>query len=65
MSNWFIHAPFGIADEPSRGTMALRKRFCRSFHFERQAAAAHRRRLIVLSLGIAIPFRLTEVFRLR
>jgi len=55
-----IHAPFGIRMNRAWG-LALRKRFCRSFNFELQAAATDD--AIVLSLGTQHSFALEEVFR--
>src|SRR5213082_1175759 len=55
-----IHAPFGIRMNRGWG-LALRKRFCRSFNFELQAAATDD--AIVLSLGTQHSFPLEEVFR--
>jgi ATP-dependent Lhr-like helicase len=55
-----IHSPFGIRINRAWG-LALRKRFCRSFNFELQAAATDD--AIVLSLGTQHSFPLEEVFR--
>ena len=55
-----IHSPFGIRVNRAWG-LALRKRFCRSFNFELQAAATDD--AIVLSLGTQHSFPLEEVFR--
>ncbi|MGZ4988324.1 MAG: Lhr family helicase, partial [Limisphaerales bacterium] len=55
-----IHSPFGIRVNRGWG-LALRKRFCRSFNFELQAAATDD--AIVLSLGTTHSFPLEEVFR--
>jgi ATP-dependent Lhr-like helicase len=55
-----IHAPFGIRLNRAWG-LTLRKRFCRSFNFELQAAATDD--AIVLSLGTQHSFPLDEVFR--
>src|SRR6267378_3703543 len=55
-----IHSPFGIRINRAWG-LALRKRFCRSFNFELQAAASDD--AIVLSLGTQHSFPLDEVFR--
>src|SRR4029077_16507303 len=55
-----IHSPFGIRVNRAWG-LALRKRFCRSFNFELQAAATDD--AIVLSLGTQHSFPLDEVFR--
>ena len=55
-----IHAPFGGKLNRAWG-LALRKRFCRSFNFELQAAATED--AIVLSLGPKHSFPLDDVFR--
>src|SRR5580765_1207330 len=55
-----LHAPFGSRINRAWG-LALRKRFCRSFNFELQAAATED--AIVLSLGTQHSFPLEEVFR--
>jgi ATP-dependent Lhr-like helicase len=55
-----IHAPFGSRINRAWG-LALRKRFCRSFNFELQAAATEDS--IVLSLTTAHSFELGEVAR--
>src|SRR6476620_3686549 len=55
-----LHAPFGNRINRAWG-LALRKRFCRSFNFELQAAATDD--AIVLSLGTQHSFPLEEVFR--
>ena len=55
-----IHSPFGIRLNRAWG-LALRKRFCRSFNFELQAAATDD--AIVLSLGTQHSFPLDDVFR--
>jgi len=55
-----IHSPFGSRVNRAWG-LALRKRFCRSFNFELQAAATDD--AIVLSLGTQHSFALEEVFR--
>src|SRR5882724_13240883 len=55
-----IHSTFGIRVNRAWG-LALRKRFCRSFNFELQAAALDD--AIVLSLGTQHSFPLDEVFR--
>jgi len=55
-----IHSPFGIRVNRAWG-LALRKRFCRSFNFELQAAATDD--AIVLSLGTQHSFPLDKVFR--
>ena len=54
-----IHAPFGSRLNRAWG-LALRKRFCRSFNFELQAAATED--AIVLSLGPTHSFPLDDVF---
>src|SRR5260370_6156514 len=53
-----IHAPFGGRINRAFG-LALRKRFCRGFGFELQAAANEE--AIVLSLGVQHSFPLEEV----
>ncbi|HEY7962697.1 MAG TPA: DEAD/DEAH box helicase [Steroidobacteraceae bacterium] len=55
-----IHSPFGSRINRAWG-LALRKRFCRSFNFELQAAATEDS--IVLSLTTAHSFELEEVAR--
>lgn len=55
-----IHSPFGSRLNRAWG-LALRKRFCRSFNFELQAAANEDS--IVISLGSVHSFVLDEVFR--
>ena len=55
-----IHSPFGTRLNRAWG-LALRKRFCRSFNFELQAAAIED--AIVLSLGPTHSFALDDVFR--
>jgi ATP-dependent Lhr-like helicase len=55
-----IHSPFGSRINRAWG-LALRKRFCRKFNFELQAAATEDN--IVLSLTTAHSFELTEVAR--
>ncbi len=55
-----IHSPFGSRLNRAWG-LALRKRFCRKFNFELQAAATED--AIVLSLGPTHSFALDEVFR--
>jgi len=55
-----LHAPFGSRINRAWG-LALRKRFCRSFNFELQAAATDD--AIVISLGTQHSFPLDEVFR--
>jgi ATP-dependent Lhr-like helicase len=54
-----VHAPCGIRLNRAWG-LALRKRFCRSFNFELQAAATDD--AIVLSLGTQHSFPLDQVF---
>jgi ATP-dependent Lhr-like helicase len=56
-----IHAPFGGRINRAWGT-ALRKRFCRSFDFELQAAATDDG--IVLSLGAQHSFPLESIFQM-
>lgn len=55
-----LHAPFGSRVNRAWG-LALRKRFCRTFNFELQAAASED--AIVLSLGPTHSFPLADVFR--
>jgi len=55
-----VHAPFGSRINRAWG-LALRKRFCRKFNFELQAAATEDN--IVLSLTTAHSFELGEVAR--
>ena len=55
-----LHAPFGSRLNRAWG-LALRKRFCRSFNFELQAAATED--AIVLSLSTSHSFPLEEVAR--
>ena len=55
-----IHAPFGSRLNRAWG-LSLRKRFCRKFNFELQAAATEDN--IVLSLTTAHSFELNEVAR--
>jgi ATP-dependent Lhr-like helicase len=55
---FIIHAPFGSRINKAWG-LALRKRFCRKFNFELQAAATED--AIVLSLGETHSFALEEV----
>jgi len=55
-----LHAPFGSRVNRAWG-LALRKRFCRSFNFELQAAATED--AIVLSLGPHHSFPLEDVFQ--
>ncbi|MBL4716410.1 MAG: ATP-dependent DNA helicase, partial [Bacteroidia bacterium] len=54
-----IHSPFGTRLNRGWG-LALRKRFCRKFNFELQAAATDD--AIILSLGSTHSFPLEEVF---
>lgn len=54
-----VHSPFGARLNRAWG-LALRKRFCRRFNFELQAAATED--AIVLSLGVTHSFPLEEVF---
>ncbi|KVN07909.1 MULTISPECIES: DEAD/DEAH box helicase [unclassified Burkholderia] len=55
-----IHSPFGSRINRAWG-LALRKRFCRSFNFELQAAATDD--ALILSLSLAHSFALDEVWR--
>jgi len=55
-----VHSPFGSRINKAWG-LALRKRFCRSFNFELQAAATED--AIVLSLSTSHSFELIEVSR--
>jgi len=55
-----VHAPFGSRLNRAWG-LALRKRFCRQFNFELQAAATED--AILLSLGPTHSFPLDEVYR--
>ncbi|MES2160934.1 MAG: DEAD/DEAH box helicase [Pseudomonadota bacterium] len=55
-----LHSPYGSRINRAWG-LALRKRFCRSFNFELQAAATED--AIVLSLSTAHSFPLDEVWR--
>ncbi len=55
-----IHTPFGSRVNRAWG-LALRKRFCRTFNFELQAAASED--AIVLSLSTSHSFALDEVWR--
>jgi ATP-dependent Lhr-like helicase len=55
-----LHAPFGSRLNRAWG-LALRKRFCRTFNFELQAAATED--AIVLSLGSTHSFPLEDVFK--
>jgi ATP-dependent helicase Lhr and Lhr-like helicase len=54
-----LHVPFGSRMNRAWG-LALRKRFCRNFNFELQAAATEN--AIILSLGSTHSFPLEEVF---
>src|SRR5262249_4320882 len=56
-----VHAPFGTRINRAWG-LAIRKRFCRSFDFELQAAAGDNG--IVLSLGAQHSFPLEQMFKL-
>lgn len=55
-----IHSPYGSRINRAWG-LALRKRFCRTFNFELQAAASED--AIVLSLSTSHSFALDEVWR--
>ncbi|MCK9800703.1 DEAD/DEAH box helicase [Pseudomonas sp. MAFF 302030] len=55
-----IHSPFGSRINRAWG-LALRKRFCRTFNFELQAAASED--AIVLSLSTSHSFELADVWR--
>lgn len=55
-----IHSPFGSRINRAWG-LALRKRFCRSFNFELQAAASED--ALILSLSTSHSFPLDEVWR--
>ncbi len=55
-----LHAPFGSRINRAWG-LALRKRFCRQFNFELQAAATED--ALLLSLGPQHSFPLADVFR--
>jgi ATP-dependent Lhr-like helicase len=55
-----LHAPFGSRVNKAWG-LALRKRFCRQFNFELQAAATED--ALLLSLGSQHSFPLGDVFR--
>jgi ATP-dependent Lhr-like helicase len=55
-----LHAPFGSRINKAWG-LALRKRFCRQFNFELQAAATDE--AVLLSLGPQHSFPLADVFR--
>jgi len=57
---FIIHAPFGSRVNRGWG-LALRKRFCRSFNFELQAAATEN--ALILSLGSSQSFDLADVAR--
>ncbi|MCO4763461.1 MAG: DEAD/DEAH box helicase [Myxococcales bacterium] len=56
-----VHAPFGARLNRAWG-LALRKRFCRAFNFELQAAATDD--AILLSLGATHSFPLDDVYKL-
>ena len=55
-----LHAPFGSRINKA-WALALRKRFCRQFNFELQAAATED--ALLLSLGPQHSFPLADVFR--
>jgi len=55
-----VHSPYGSRLNRAWG-LALRKRFCRKFNFELQAAAAEDS--IILSLGATHSFPLEEVYQ--
>jgi ATP-dependent Lhr-like helicase len=55
-----VHSPFGSRVNRAWG-LSLRKRFCRKFNFELQAAATED--CIILSLGATHSFPLEEVFQ--
>ena len=55
-----LHSPFGSRINKAWG-LALRKRFCRQFNFELQAAATED--ALLLSLGLQHSFPLADVFR--
>jgi ATP-dependent Lhr-like helicase len=55
-----IHAPFGARMNRGWG-LALRKRFCRNFNFELQAAATED--AIILSLGSTHSFAMEDVWK--
>jgi ATP-dependent Lhr-like helicase len=55
-----LHSPFGSRLNRAWG-LALRKRFCRKFNFELQAAATED--AIILSLGASHSFPMEEVFQ--
>ncbi|WP_026608788.1 DEAD/DEAH box helicase [Methylocaldum szegediense] len=57
---FIIHAPYGSRVNRAWG-LALRKRFCRTFNFELQAAATEN--AIILSLGTSQSFALEDVTR--
>jgi ATP-dependent Lhr-like helicase len=57
---FIIHAPFGSRINRAWG-LALRKRFCRGFNFELQAAATEN--AVILSLSTSHSFPLEEVAR--
>ncbi len=57
---FIIHAPYGSRVNRGWG-LALRKRFCRSFNFELQAAATEN--ALILSLGTSQSFELEAVAR--
>lgn len=57
---FIIHAPYGSRVNRAWG-LALRKRFCRTFNFELQAAATEN--AIILSLGTSQSFPLEDVTR--
>ena len=57
---FIIHAPFGSRINRAWG-LALRKRFCRGFNFELQAAATEN--AVILSLSSSHSFPLAEVAR--
>ncbi len=55
-----LHSPYGSRINRAWG-LALRKRFCRQFNFELQAAATED--ALMLSLGLQHSFPLSDVFR--
>ncbi|MYM24908.1 DEAD/DEAH box helicase [Duganella sp. FT135W] len=57
-----VHAPFGSRVNRAWG-LALRKRFCRTFNFELQAAATEDAIVLSLSLSDSHSFPLDEVWR--
>ena len=57
---FIVHAPYGSRVNRGWG-LALRKRFCRTFNFELQAAATEN--AIILSLGASQSFPLADVAR--